>query len=203
MNTTFASAVLGTGTAININIDDYALRRIEFRVSRLARLFRLNKDHADDLRQDMVMELLKALPKFDLTRCGRRTFICRALNRTYKHMARMLMSRLRHSAKNPMLLGNIDLACNDPAKGEFSEQDLADMCMDIQGILPSMSPRLCRVAEAIMLHGCPAEAARSLGVHRSSVLRAVQELRQFFEAAGYGEEEIFSPTATNCPHTQK
>ena len=84
---------VGTGT---ISIGDYALRQIDFRVRRLTRLFHLDDERTSDLRQDMVVELLKALPKFNPTRCGRNTFICRTLNRTYKHITRMLLTRLRH-----------------------------------------------------------------------------------------------------------
>ncbi len=187
----------------SIHIDEYALRRIEFRVRRLARVFGLNDEHADDLRQDMVVELLKALPRFDPFRCSQRTFTCRILNRTFKSMARTLVARLRHRAMNPGFLGEFEPVCNNPARGELSEEDLADVCMDFEHIIPSMPDRLRRVAETLMVRGCPADAARALGVHRANILRAMRDIRAIFEAAGYGDEEILPATATNCPHAQK
>jgi RNA polymerase sigma factor (sigma-70 family) len=200
MSTVVASPQ-GTGS---VSLDEYALKRIEFRVKRLARSFHLDEEHADDVRQDMALDLLKALRRFDPARCQRRTFVTRALNRTFKHIARRLRNRLRHGTKSPVSLECIrqgfEPVCNDPGQGEFSEEDLAGLRMDLEDLLPAMPERLRRVAEALMANDSPAEAARALGIHRCNVTRAIQQIRPYLEAAGYGPDRL---AATNRAHTQK
>ena len=82
-------------------IDDYALDRIEFRVGRLTRLFRLNDADADDLRQELALELVKAADRFDPALATRRTFVNGALDRCYRHICRRFRARQRHSAMSP------------------------------------------------------------------------------------------------------
>jgi RNA polymerase sigma factor (sigma-70 family) len=177
----------GTG---NVGLDDYAIRRIDFCVRRLVRAFHLNQHEADDIRQDLALDLLKALERFDPAQCARSTFVSRALNRRFKHIARSLRNGRRHGAKSPLLLGDREPVCNDPAQGEFSEQDLADLRMDLTDILGRLSPRHRRVVEAVVAAGSRTGAARALGVHRSTVLRTLAEIRPHLEAAGYGPGKI-------------
>ncbi|GMV98287.1 MAG: hypothetical protein AMXMBFR83_26390 [Phycisphaerae bacterium] len=186
MDTAVASP-RGTG---NVGLDDYALKRIDYRVRRLARSFHLKQDQAEDIRQDLALDLLKALERFDPGQCGRPTFVSRVLNRRFKHLARSLRNGRRHGATSPTLLGDREPVCNDPAQGEFSEQDLADLRMDLADILGRLPAHHRRAAEAVMAAGTRTGAARALGVHRCTVLRALAAIRPLLEAAGYGPGKI-------------
>ena len=169
-------------------IDDYALARIDFRVGRLARAFRLSEDDANDLRQEMAGELLKASTRYDPDRSSRNTYINRTLDRYYRHVARRLRNRQRHEAKKPTPISamkNFCPAVNEPGKGELSEQDRTELRIDQAGILASMPARLRRFGAVLRVY-LPREAAKYLDVHPSTVYRAIGEIRPYFVAAGYG-----------------
>ena len=169
-------------------IDDYALARIDFRVGRLARAFRLSEDDADDLRQEMAAELLKASGRYDAAISRRNTFVTRTLDRYYRHVARRLRNRRRHEAMKPRPISSMRNFCpavNDPGKGELSEQERTELRMDQAGILASMPAKLRRFGAVLRVY-LPREAADYLGVHPSTVYRAIAEIRPYFVGAGYG-----------------
>ena len=169
-------------------INDYALARIDFRVGRLARAFRLSGDDADDLRQEMAAELLKASTRYDPDRSSRNTYINRTLDRYYRHVARRLRNRQRHEAKKPTPISamkNFCPAVNEPGKGELSEQERTELRIDLAGILPLMPLKLRRICTALKVHR-PRGAAEHLGMHPSTIYRAIGEIRCHFIAAGLG-----------------
>jgi len=169
-------------------IDDYALARIDYRVGRLARAFRLSEEDADDLRQEMAAELLKANGRYDPTRSRRNTYVTRTLDRYYRHVARRLRNRQRHEAMKPTPMSamkNFRPVVNDPGSGELSEQERTELRIDQTGILDSMPARLRRFFVAMKVY-LPREAADFLGVHPSTVYRAIAEIRPYFVGAGYG-----------------
>ena len=69
-------------------LDHFVLDRIGYRARRLAVQFNLDDGRQDDLRQDMVAEVLRAATRFDPTRTTWHTFACRVLDRLVKHIAR-------------------------------------------------------------------------------------------------------------------
>ncbi len=167
-------------------IDDYALARIDYRVGRLVEAFHLNEDEADDLRQDMVVELLKAATRHDPDRSQRNTFINRTLDRYYLHVARALANRQKHESMHPMSISampNFSPTVNDPRQGERSEQECVDLAIDLAEVVSKLPPELQRICEALRVYK-PSEVARQLGVHRSTIYRAIDEIRKHFVAAG-------------------
>ena len=169
-------------------VDDYALCRIEYRVKRLADAFGLGEHEEDDLRQEMTAELLKASRRYDPARSHRNTFVTRTLDRHYLHVARRLANHRRHEAMKPTpisALKNFCPAVNDPGRGELSERDRTDLRIDLAGILAALPLKLRRVCTALKSH-TPGQAAAQLGVHRSTVYRAIREIRGRFIAAGLG-----------------
>jgi len=170
-------------------IDDYALDRIEFRAGRLARLFRLCDDDVDDLRQELALELVKAAARFDPDTSSRRTFINRALDRRYRHIYRRLQTAQRHEAFCPSpasLLKNFNPVVNDPHSGELSEQERAELHIDLAPAISSLPRHLQEICELLKTHS-PREAAEQLGVHRSTIYRAMQEIRSRFIECGLDE----------------
>jgi len=169
-------------------IDEYALDRIEYRVTRLVRAFRLSEHDADDLRQEMAAELLKANGRYDPDRSARNTFINRTLDRFYRHVARRLRNRRRHEAMKPKPISAMKKFCpavNEAGIGELSEQEHTELRIDQAGILASMPAKLRRFGAVLRVY-LPREAAEFLGVHPSTVYRAIAEIRPYFVAAGYG-----------------
>jgi RNA polymerase sigma factor (sigma-70 family) len=183
--------VAQTDPSPGICIDEYAQNRIHFRVGRLARAFRLSEDEADDLRQEMVAALLKASPRFNPDRSTRNTFISRTLDRHYRYVARHLRDRRRHAAMRPTPISALRRFCpaiNDPSRGEMSENERVDLHHDMGCALASMPPKLQAIAAALKVYS-PREAAGRLGMHPSTVYRAIRKIRRHFIDAGLGGAE--------------
>ncbi len=169
-------------------IDDYALARIDYRVGRLVEAFRLGDDAAEDLRQDMTTELLKAGARHDPARSRRNTFVTRILDRYYLHVARGLANRQKHESMHPTPMSALEEFCptvNDPRQGERSERERIDLTIDLAALIAALPAHLQRVCEELR-HRKPAEVARRLGLHRGTIYRAIQEIRRCFVAAGFG-----------------
>jgi hypothetical protein len=136
----------------------------------------------------MAAELLKANGRYDPTRSRRNTYVTRTLDRYYRHVARRLRNRQRHEAMKPRPISSMKNFCpavNDPGKGELSEQERTELRIDQAGILGSMPSKLRCICAALKVY-IPRDAAEFLGVHPSTVYRAIAEIRPYFVAAGYG-----------------
>lgn len=170
-------------------IDDYARARIDFRVGRLVEAFHLDDDAADDLRQNMTAEILRASARYDPARARRRTFVTRVLDRYYLHVARGLSNRQKHESMHPTPMSALENFCptvNDPRQGQLSECERAALVIDLATVVAGLPDPLQRICDELR-HRRPAEAAQRLGVHRGTVYRAIREIRQHFVAAGLGD----------------
>jgi len=58
-------------------IDDYAVQLIKYKARQLVGRVGFTESDREDLEQEMVLDLLRRLPKFDPKRAGRNTFIAR------------------------------------------------------------------------------------------------------------------------------
>ena len=172
-------------------IDDYALERIGFRVDRLARLFSLAEDTRDDYRQEMLVELVKAARRFDPHRSQPRTFVNRVLDRYFKGAMRSEATRRRHQLHTPLCLDELSEdampATNASRPPSLDEQDRLELQIDVQTVLKSMPDRLRRISLALMTFTA-SEAAQRLGIGKNTVYRAIEQLRPYFLAAGFGEK---------------
>ncbi len=159
-------------------LDAYALDRIEYRVQRLARVFTLSDDDADDLRQDLVLELWRALPRYDAERAGLHTYVNRVLDRAYCAIARSLRSRRSHPALTP-----VSLSVLHDRPLESPELAAAERCLDLEAALATL-PRHLRIIAEELKHAAPGEVAQRLHIHRASVYRAIKRIRQHLEEHG-------------------
>ena len=175
-------------------IDDYALARIEYRVRQLAIQFNLPDDRKDDLRQDMVIELIGAFRRFDPVIAEWETFVCRVLDRFVKYTYRIKGTRQRRMCANPVSFSNIkgredfNPVGNDPRKGELSEQDRRELKADVALVISRMPKRLQRVCRVLMTFGAT-NSAEQLGICRGSVYRNIAKIRKHFVRAGVGFPE--------------
>jgi RNA polymerase sigma-70 factor (ECF subfamily) len=164
----------------------YAGDRIAYQVQRVARALRLNHEDAEDLQQDLLAGLVRAMRRHDPRKAGEATFISRVLDLDARHLARRLRTRLQHAALRPASLSALD-GCmpltNDPRRGDSSEADLACQRVDVDRALRSLPRELRAIAEELKRGGV-AEVARSLRLNRSSVYRAIGQIRLHFEACG-------------------
>jgi RNA polymerase sigma factor (sigma-70 family) len=168
------------------DLSEYALDRIEYRVARLAQVFRLTADAADDLRQDMALELWRALPRYDAEKASEETFINRVLDLYYRHTARSLRTQRRHEAMSPAPLSAMNEwtpLTNDTRAGDRSEADRACEAVDIERALATLPRKLRLICEELK-HHTPRDVAQRLRMHRGSVYRAIGQIRIHLEACG-------------------
>jgi RNA polymerase sigma-70 factor (ECF subfamily) len=168
-------------------IDDYALARIDYRVRQLWLQFDLSEEDQEDLRNDMVVELLQAMKRFDPTKAKRETFINRVLDRFVLYFMRQRCTQNRRPCDSP--LGYEDIApgfqpCgNDPGEGGMSEQALDDLRLDLEPVISQLPERDQQVARLLMVYSS-SEVAKRIGVHRCSMSRIIARIREHFIQAG-------------------
>ena len=168
-------------------IDDYANKRIDYRLVRLTKKFCLNVQDIEDLRQDFLLALVKAGQRFDPAKCKRKTYIQAVLDRRYQHHVRQLSVKNQQPAFNPTPLDDMDPDIDEKLPDPTGERDLqlAALAMDTESILSQMPPKLRRVCQALMEAANPQQAAKQLGIDPGTVSRLIQRIRPYFVRAGY------------------
>ena len=168
-------------------IDPYAKKRIEYHAKRLSRKPGFTPSDVPDIEQELALDLLKALPKFDPSKASLPTFISRVVNRR-------CISLLR-DARHPKRRGGTSL---EAAMGEEIAQDQrhrmtgyrpddsadqSEVAEVVQKAVRDLPERLHKIAVLLMSH-TQAEAARELGVSETTIHRARKQIREHFEEAG-------------------
>ena len=169
-------------------IDDYALARIDFRVRQLRFQFDLSDEDQEDLRNDMVVELLSAFKRFDPDKSKRETFINRVLDRFVLYVTRQRCTQQRRASDSPIGFDDVSAGfqptINDPRRGESNEQDLRELRLDLPEVIAKLPDDLQQVCEVLARKSGRA-AAKELGISKSSLYRAVADIRKHFISWGY------------------
>jgi RNA polymerase sigma factor (sigma-70 family) len=166
-------------------VDDYAWARIDYRVQRLIKSYRLSAHDAEDLRQELAAELVRAASRFDPTRSSPHTFVNRVLDMHCRYLVRQLHStRVSMRAATASLSPETESVATN-ARGDVTEQGLAEVAMDLQVALDAL-PRKLRVICEELKHYPPTEVARRLRLHRGTLYRAITRIRAHLAASGVG-----------------
>lgn len=132
-------------------LDDYAMQRIEFRARQLARQHK-NRGDWQDLRQDMVVEILEAAPRFDPAKASRETFIARVLDRfeidLYRENARNQEVQCV-SLDDPSVERDFLEDCSSVM--EPSGQEQTDLSSDVESLIAGLGivPRPVRIGRSV------------------------------------------------------
>ena len=171
-------------------IDDYVLKRIDFRARQLAIKFRLPDDRRDDLAQEMVVELLKAADRFDPDESATwHTYACRVLDLAVKKLAQAECRMRQREAGRPIRLSDsgegAPSAINNPAHEGEDDLIQLELRMDTEVVLERMPTRLQKVCRLLMRLS-PTEAAEAMGIHRNSIYRLIAQARSYFMEPSLG-----------------
>lgn len=173
-------------------IDAYALARIDYRVQKMARRFKLPQDQQEDLRQDMAVELLTAFQRFNPDKASRKTFVNRVLDKFVKYTMRNRSIRRRRACDSPIHFDDIfpgfEPVSNDAATGVVDEQVRRELRIDMDAAIARMPKRLRRVC-SLLKEFDATEVAEQLGIRRQSVYRIMDEIREYLNRAGVGISE--------------
>jgi DNA-directed RNA polymerase specialized sigma24 family protein len=170
------------------SVDPYILQQASCQASLLVSTAGFRSDYWEDLKQEMVLDLLHRSPKFDQTRGDWHGFV-RGVARNH---AAVLVMRERRRA--PELLSE-DLVNREDASDADSLDvldkrpspatvDALHLSLDVRRVVDSLPAQLQSLA--IMLGEMPVhDVCRRTGKSRSRVYQMTRQLREAFDRAGY------------------
>lgn len=172
-------------------------RNINIRAARLAHSGAAPGLDAEDIAQELREEVLRRAEHFDPTRACFDTFVDRIIQNRIADLARQSQatkaSRKTLSFETPILgrdgQENLTLADTlsetSPAYGadDFAATHGAGLKSDVAKFLASLCPSSRRIAIAVS-QGSVSDAARSLGLHRSTIYQRLVAIRRAAIAMG-------------------
>jgi DNA-directed RNA polymerase specialized sigma24 family protein len=182
-------------------------RNIRIRAERLARSGAVPGMDADDIAQDLRLDLLERQAKFDPSRASFETFADRVIAHRIARLAapttRLRAERTMQDLDAPCGQdgeeGNLSLADILPESaalhaGDDAHPDLAfGLRRDVAWLLSSLTPA-CRLVAVALSQMSATEAARALGLHRCTIYARLAAIRA--AATAMGLEEYLGPAPT-------
>jgi RNA polymerase sigma-70 factor, ECF subfamily len=184
-------------------IDDDARYLIEVMTSRLVGQYGFTYDDVEDIRQDLLLDLLKRLPRYNPQRSQRKTFIRRLIEHELAHIleARHAPCRdhrlMTDSLEDPVceedgivliLLDTLDETEVLRLQGRTRRppEEVIELRVDLERLLATLTPEQREIC-AHLIDRTVTEVARLLGIPRTSIQDIMQKLRVLFEEAGLRE----------------
>ena len=168
------------------------LTTIHYAVNRLIGRFGFTENDREDLEQELALNLLVALKDYNSERAKRSTFIKDCIENRIFNLVRD-RRRIRRDPRRVSRIGDgeDDEASSVPASSlvdlqAASEQDRADLRMDLSAVIGALTPRLQEMC-ALLPDISPYAVSRQLGVSKQSVYRDVEKIRAAFAAAGLAD----------------
>lgn len=175
-------------------LGDFPQQLIKRKARQLSHQHGFARHEEDDLRHELVIRVLRVLPKFDPSRGGFEEFFTVAIETATGMMARERKRLKRGGATRTQSLdmgaresGGMSVALSEADARRRSGTDRADdidlVRFEVAAVRSSLPPHLGQVADLLAL-GTEAAAARTLGVSRRQIRKAKAELQRLFRAAG-------------------
>lgn len=160
-------------------LSPHTIAVIDHRSDRLAKIFHLSDDDRDDIRQDMALAVLSAMRRYDSARASRDTFAERVISLQYVKIAQRIR---RDIERQPESATEAIGALIDPRSERGNTDDLR---LDLEAALVGLPRRLRLIAEDLKTMR-PGEIAAEMGVHRSTIHRAIAQIRTHLRDRGVG-----------------
>jgi RNA polymerase sigma factor (sigma-70 family) len=167
-------------------IDQYALVNIRAGARRLIGRFGFAFQDRDDLVQELFLDYLGRVRKYDPTQSRIRSFVSRIIRH---HVHEMIRARLA----DRVWMNSVPL--DQPGEPEqvfgLSEEDhpRRDLRIEVEATLGDLPPQLARVARLLQHHSI-SETSRILGVSRARVYQWIAQLREAFRSRGIDGERL-------------
>jgi len=184
-------------------LDDYAVKLIRHKARQLVGRAGFVEADRPDLEQEMALDLLRRLPRFDPSRAGRNTFIARIVEhrvatlvesqkagvRDYRRVAGSLDDRRpgdeRASDDGPPVL---DYPAYHRATVTRSARDeeLRNLRRDLERAVAGLPPDLRDLCERLQV-STVSEISRETGVPRSTLYDGMGQVREHLRTAGLAD----------------
>jgi len=183
------------------SLDDYARETIRHKARQLIGKYRFTRDDFEDLQQNMTLDLLERLPKFDPDKATHSTFVARVVEHKISSLIRHRTQEMRDYRREAFSVneaikdgngGTVERA-QTISQDELSlrtgkyrrpEGDRINLRLDLSFIMAGLPPELQHLAKLLQTYSI-AETARRLGVPRSTLYETgIARLREIFEDKG-------------------
>ena len=182
-------------------LTDYALELVHHKAWQLVGKAGYTQDDVDDIKQDLIVDLLERLPQFDPAKATYNTFVARLVERKISNLLRDRQAEMRdHRREVCSLNEEIDTGEDEPVQRlttiSQDEQDIrtgkyarpaeerAHLQLDMDSVLDGLTPELRQVAEMLQTKSV-SQVARELGIPRRTFReKHLAQLREVFAAKG-------------------
>jgi len=178
----------------------YAIKRTHFKAQQLLGKHGFTENDFDDLKQELLMHVIKQMPKFNSGKASVRVFITTVID---KRIANLIAQqekecrdwrRLERSLDEPVSDDEDDTATFGDTVSEeqadarlgvarHSREDRADLAMDLARAMQRLTPRDRQLCDLLKEYTAE-EAAKLAGVDRSYVHQRIRAIREVFVDAG-------------------
>lgn len=182
-------------------LSDYALELVHYKARQLVGKAGYRAQDVDDIKQDLIMDLLERLPQFDPAKATYNTFVARLVERKISNLLRDRQAEMRdHRREVCSLNEEIDTGEDEPVQrlttisqddqdirtGKYARpaEERAHLQLDMDSVLDDLTPQLRQIAEMLQAKSV-SQVARELGIPRGTFrVKHLRQLREVFAAKG-------------------
>jgi RNA polymerase sigma-70 factor (ECF subfamily) len=183
-------------------IDKYAVRRIRKKAWQLVGKAGFTAADREDLEQELIIDLLQRLSKFNPDRANRKTFITRVVTNRVATLIELQKASCRNyrlysdSLNDYVDIGGGDLVEREEtiASDDYLQnigrcsrplRELEELSLDIERLMADLPPKLRNLCELFKKGQTVSGVSRDMGIARGSVYRYLNKLRDVFETAEF------------------
>jgi len=181
-------------------IDEYAVQIIKFKAKQLVGRVGLTDSDREDLEQEMILDLLQRLPKYNPDRAQRNTFIARVV----EHKIATIIEARKAGLRDYRLCNcSLNERLEDGEGGSVermetidqedylrltaglsrSTAELRDLSIDVRQAIEKLPPELRELCRRLGIDTVT-ELSRDTGVPRGTIYESLKKLRAILEVAG-------------------
>lgn len=192
-------------------VDEYAVRLIRFKARQLVGRAGFTESDREDLEQEMVIDLLRRIPKFDPARAKRETFITRIVEHKVCTLIEAQKAAMRdYRMRRASLHDEIDdedggrverwqtldqeTYLQRTGVADRGEAEQRDLRIDLEAALADLPPALRHLCEKLA-RLTVTDVSHATGVPRSTLYDSMKQIRARFERAGLAAYAQRPPTA--------
>ncbi len=173
------------GTHTKLTLDDYAMTLIRLKARQLIGRYGFNRSDREDIEQELTLDLLTRLDRFDPRQGRPATFVQMVVNR---HVASLIRQRrsVAHDYRRAMVsLDELSDETGDDNGTEpaFDDRDQRDLAIDVNDAVDALPDHLRSVADDLRVQTI-AEVARERRCHREAMRGTTTRIRCHFRGRG-------------------